>query len=322
MTLENLAAGATDSMSYYYTKQSRANVLSHLRQLSIFCVAFHETFLPVSRLALLGFIELMSRTCKFEHIEHIISSVKFLHNFSGIPFVGDAFEFKILQRGLKRKLAKSPRQVLPITPEILLAMYGHFNIEHAADLAHWTAFLLALRLLYRKSSIAPESLSKFNPVTGLSREKVVLSNGVLFVFQNFSKTNQFMATTRTTPIAPGSIQALDPVFHYEKLISENVVPVNSPAFSYLNNGVIKCVTHRSFSSTLKSALFKIGLNPDLWSGHSFRRGGATLLYRLGIDPLTIQAVGDWSSETYLRYLEINVDRLWSAQVAMASLSFI
>ena len=231
MTLENLAAGATDSMSYYYTKQSQANVLSHLCQLSIFCVAFHETFLPVSRLALLGFIELMSRTCKFEHIEHIISSVKFLHNFSGFPFVGDAFEF--------RKLAKSPRQVLPITPEILLAMYGHFNIEHAADLAHWTAFLLALRLLYRKSSIAPESLSKFNPVTGLSHEKVVLSNGVLFVFQNFSKTNQSMTTTRTTPIAPGSIQTLDPVFHYEKLISENVVPVNCLAFSYLNNGMIK-----------------------------------------------------------------------------------
>ena len=186
---------------------------------------------------------------------------------------------------------------------------------------HWTAFLLALRLLYRKSSIAPESLNKFNPVIGLSREKVVHSNGVLLVFQNFSKTNQFMATTRTTPIAPGNVKALDPVFHYVKLITENVVPDNCPAFSYISNGVLKCVTHRSFTSNLKSALSKIGLNPDLWSGHSFRRGGATLLYRLGIDPLTIQAVGDWSSETYLRYLEINVDRLWSAQVAMASLSF-
>ena len=202
----------------------------------------------------------MSRTCKFDHIEHIISSVKFLHDFSGHPFVGDAFEFKILQRGLKRKLAKPARQVLPITPEILLARYSHFDIENAADLAHWTAFLLVLRLLYRKSSIAPESLNKFNPVIGLSREKVVHSNGVLLVFQNFSKTNQFMATTRTTPIAPGNIKALDPVFHYVKLITENVVPANCPAFSYISNGVLKCVTHRSFTSNLKSALFKIGLN--------------------------------------------------------------
>ena len=102
--------------------------------------------------------------------------------------------------------------------------------------------------------------------------------------------------------------------------SENVVPTNFPAFSYRINGVIKCVTYKSFTAYLKSGLMKIGLNPELWSGHSFRRGGATLLYRLGIDPLTIQACGDWSSDTFLRYLEVNIDRLWSAQVAMASLT--
>ena len=42
------------------------------------------------------------------------------------------------------------------------------------------------------------------------------------------------------------------------------------------------------------------------------------LYRLGFDPLTIQAVGDWSSDTFLRYLEVNFDRLWAAQAAMGS----
>ena len=69
-------------------------------------------------------------------------------------------------------------------------------------------------------------------------------------------------------------------------------------------------------------LVKVGLNPDDWSGHSFRRGGASLLYRLGIDPLTIQACGDWSTDTFLRYLEVNFDRLWSAQNTMASFTCI
>ena len=88
----------------------------------------------------------------------------------------------------------------------------------------------------------------------------------------YQKTNQFMASTRVTPLVPGNIVALDPVFHYQKL------------------------------------------------GHSFRRGGASLLYRLGIDPLTIQACGDWSTDTFLRYIEVNIDRLWSAQHAMGSFS--
>lgn len=311
-------AESESTMSLYYTKKSRLNVMSHLRQLSVFSVAFNVSFLPSERDTLLGFIELMSRTCGFDHIQHVLSSVKFLHDFTGHVYPGDTFEFKVLLRGLKRKLAKSAKQALPITPEMLILMYEFVNIKNPAELAHWTSFLLALRLLYRKSSIAPESLKNFNPITGLSREKAVLSNGVVLVFQNHSKTNQFMSATRITPIVAGNILALDPVYHYEKLISENIVPKTCPAFSYMVNGAIKCVTHKSFTSYLKTLLRKIGLNPDDWSGHSFRRGGASLLYRLGIDPLTIQACGDWSSDTFLRYLEVNIDRLWSAQVAMAS----
>ena len=127
-----------------------------------------------------------------------------------------------------------------------------------------------------------------------------------------------MASTRVTPLVPGVIPAFNPVTHYEKLILENPVPGKYPAFSFLEKGKIKCVSHKSFTTYLKQLLSKIGLNPDDWSGHSFRRSGASLLYRLGFDPLTIQACGDWSSDTFLRYLEVNFDRLWAAQVAMGS----
>ena len=305
-------------MSLYFAKRSLSNTISHLRQLSIFCVSFNVGFLPASRDTLLGFIELMSRSCGFEHIQHVLGSIKFLHEATGHVYAGHSFEFRVLFRGLKRKLSLTTKQALPITPEMLILMYQHVNINNPADLAHWTAFLFALRLLYRKSSIAPESLTSFNPVSGLSREKAVLNENVVLVFQNFSKTNQFMATSRTTPLVSGNIQALDPVFHYRKLITENVVSPMYPAFSYILGSRLKCVTHKSFTEKLKTLLVKIGLDPNLWTGHSFRRGGASFLYRLGIDPLTIQACGDWSTDTFLRYLEVNIDRLWAAQFAMAS----
>ena len=233
MYLQHLVAGAESAMSQYFTKQSQQNVISHLRQLSIFCVTFGETFLPVSRNTLLGFIELLSRSCGFDHVQHVLSSIKFLHQFTGHLFPGDSFEFKVLLRGLKRKLAKPPKQALPITPEMLVLMYEHVNINFPAELAHWTAFIFALRLLYRKSSIAPTSLQKFDPAKGLSREKAVLSEGVVLVYQNYSKTNTFMATTRVTPLVPSQIQALNPVYHYTKLMSENVVQGTCPAFSFL-----------------------------------------------------------------------------------------
>ena len=150
----------------------------------------------------------------------------------------------------------------------------------------------------------------------------MMSEGVVLVYQNYSKNNQFMTTTRVTPLVPSSIKALNPVFHYCKLLVENPTALTSPAFSFYENSQLKCVTHKSFVEYLKYLLVKIGVDPAQWSGHSFRRGGASLLYRLGIDPLTIQSCGDWSSDTFLRYLEVNFDRLWSAQHAMASFSCI
>ena len=210
-------------MGLYYAAGSRRNVVSHLRQFSYFCVAFNQPFLPATRYGLLGFIELMSRTCGYDHLQHVLASIKFLHDFKGLHYEGDSFEFTVLLKGMQRKLSRSVKQALPITPEILLLMYEFVDLNDPDQLAHWTAFLFCLRLLYRKSSIAPESLTKFNPTTGLSREKAIISDGVILVFQNFSKTNQFMATNRVVPLVPGNEQKLDPVYHYKKLISENVL---------------------------------------------------------------------------------------------------
>ena len=176
-------------MGQYYSKGSRKNVLSNLRQLCIFCTAFNLPFLPVARTTLLGFTELLSRTCGFDHISHVLSSIKFLHKYTGNEYPGDSFEFSILLKGLKRKLAKPTKQALPITPEMLVLIYQFVDISQPKALAHWTSFVFALRLLYRKSSIAPVSLAKFDPRTGLSREKAKI----------------VMSTTRVTPLLPSSV---------------------------------------------------------------------------------------------------------------------
>ena len=139
-------------MSFYYSKRSLGNVLSHLRQLSIFCVSFNQVFLPASKETLLGFIALMSRSCGYEHIEHILSSIKFLHDYVGYQYLGESIKFTVLLKALKRKLSRPVKQALPITPEMLILMYEHVNVSNARELAHWTSFIFALRLLYRKSS--------------------------------------------------------------------------------------------------------------------------------------------------------------------------
>ena len=138
------------------------------------------------------------------------------------------------------------------------------DVNNPHDLAHWTAFVFALRLLYRKSSIAPTSLASFDFRTGLSREKVVSQNNVVLVYQNHSKTNQFMSSTRIIPLINSQIRALDPVWHWSKLVTENVAPPNYPAFTYLAKGYFKCVTHNSFTNYLKKLLNAIRAFSSFW----------------------------------------------------------
>ena len=110
---------------------------------------------------------------------------------------------------------------------------------------------------------------------------------------------------------------LDPIFHLQKLY-EFDIPPNYPAFSYLENGRIKCVTYTQFTSNLKNLLNSAGYSPHLYSGHSMRRGGATLLFQLGCDPIIIQAIGDWKSDQFMKYCGLSLDQRYQAQVLMCS----
>ena len=86
------------------------------------------------------------------------------------------------------------------------------------------------------------------------------------------------------------------------------------AFSYTPS---KFITYTSFTTRLKSLLLAAGIDPKLYSGHSFRRGGATYLHSLGATPLEIQASGDWQTMVFTRYLHLSLEDRWKSQQLIA-----
>ena len=64
------------------------------------------------------------------------------------------------------------------------------------------------------------------------------------------------------------------------------------------------ITYYKFQKKLRNYLDNIGLNPKLFSSHSFRRGFATLAFQSDIRPEHIQLLGDWKSDAYKCYLEL------------------
>jgi integrase len=84
---------------------------------------------------------------------------------------------------------------------------------------------------------------------------------------------------------------------------------------------MKFISYSSFTNILKKLLSATGYNPGLFSGHSFRRGGATFLYKLGASIMQIQVSGDWVSQYFARYLHVSEEeRLHVQNLISAAIS--
>ena len=205
-------------------------------------------------------------------------------------------------RGLKRLLSASVQRKLPITPHILLALRDVMDFSLPLHRALWAAFLLGFFTFFRKSNIIPPSHSQFSPTKHLSRSDFHFTSWGLIVSVKWSKVIQFRERTLLIPLVSIPSHALCPVHALRDFFDTCPAPASSPAFVLPTATGLRSISYSSFTKHLKDLLRLAGLNPDNYSGHSFRRGGATYASSLGIPHELIQLQGDWASTAYLEYL--------------------
>ena len=301
------------TQGYKYTKESAANMLSGIRQYFYFTLYYRLKPLPTSVDTLVCYLEFMARTAGHPHLKHLLSSVKFVHEALDLPFPVNSFQVDTTMQGLKRRLAKVPFQVLPLTPTILKKMFKHLNMNIPQDRALWCSYLLSFYGLLRKSSAVPKSTT-YDVNKVLVRRNVMVDtvNNMVYLYLGHGKTNNFCTRDVMIPIPGNNDPAMDPVRHLNALFLNVTAEPNDPAFMFAHK---KFVSYASFTSRLKTLLKKAGLNPALYSGHSFRRGGASFLHQCGGTALMIQASGDWSSQCFTRYLYLTeAERLHSQRL--------
>ena len=71
----------------------------------------------------------------------------------------------------------------------------------------------------------------------------------------------------------------------------------------------KPLTRGRFVEYLKKGLELAGINPSLYSGHSFRIGAATTAAKKGAEDCIIKTLGRWESSAYLQYVRLSRDQL-------------
>ena len=170
------------------------------------------------------------------------------------------------------------------------------------DATYWCLFLFTLYLLSKKSNLVPVSAKKFGKSKQLCRGDVTVYSSLLVVRFRWTKTIQFGNRILQIPLLAYPSSIFCPVQAYKRMCYLNRCSSNDAAFSYIKHGKSVPITYSQFQKRLRELICKIGLNPNLFSSHSFRRGGATLASRAGVSPNSIQLMGDWKSDCYKKYI--------------------
>ena len=302
------------TQGYRFAHTTRKGLISHIRTWFFFCLYFKLSILPATEDSLCMFLELMSLTCGYAHCKALLSTIKYLHAAMGYT-IQLTFSLDCTLQGLKRRLACTPFQVLPIDPSVLRLMYKGININKKSDLALWCSYLTAFFCLFRKANAVPKD-RQYDPNFVLTRDNIGIDRaaGMVYVYVGFSKTNQYRKKDRCIPIPRNDDPSLDLYRHLELLFTTVTADEKAPAFTY---GAGKFIDYRTFTVRLKELLSMAGLDPSLYSGHSFRRGGASFLFSVGGSQLMVQVLGDWSSMVYTRYLYMSAEDRLAAQVLIA-----
>ena len=271
-----------------------------------FMLSFGEgPVVPVSDDDLSMFYVFQSQTCKVSTLKAYTAGIRRLHLECSESWVPVSHRYRVAQtvRGLRRILGDCVKQKLAITLYILVKMY--FVMDFSDDNMHtlWAAMLTALLCLLRKDNVCVGKVNAFNVRRVLRRKDFAIEKETVWVRLGFSKTIQFHE--RSHVVAMKATEGLlCPKKAVENCFKRVPAEPESPAFMWKSRGKVVPMTHGVFVAEVKKLIRRIGLDPKDYSGHSFRRGGATIAFNLGVDHLLIKLQGDWVSNAYQRYEQL------------------
>jgi hypothetical protein len=206
------------------------------------------------------------------------------------------------------KLALEIEHLMAFRKLIDAALMGNNATDSLAMiwLAWWAAAMVAYFLMLRKDNVTVQKataindgahlrLGDFRPTNGTWTDPPGTIQTVIVTIRR-SKTNQFQNREHTVALCaiPGHI--LCPVEACRRVfVHTMLLPLSTPAFQVMTPGGNTALTHEVFVGLLHGLLTDMGLDPKAFSGHSFRRGGATLAFRLVNDEALVAHHGDWAS---------------------------
>ena len=290
-----------------YVSGTWSNLKTQVRAFFMFCTHFDITAVPASSDTVMLFAQFLSRSFSSpQSIKNYLNGVKFIHILLGHEFVHykDA-HFRMLFRGIERNLVHVPQRASPISIDILRRVGSFVDSHSELDLVCYTACLLLFFLMARAGNVFH---SDKDSGRGLLRKDVYFSDQDMFIRFRRTKTIQFGRRVLVIPIRSNN-SIICPVLACRRMI-ESIPGSRSQSLFLVRRGDTSVpLSKQAFLSHVRVLLSRAGVaDPSAFSCHSFRRGGASFAFSVGIPGEMIQIFGDWASDCYKLYLEVSMNK--------------
>lgn len=292
-----------------FAESTRRTYQSQQSQYLRFCESLNIAPVPISSCNLGRYIAFLGSKLSYSSVRQYLNVVRIMHleEGHGNPLANNWYLNSIL-KGLRRHRGNGVSKKLPITDVILHGILAVQNFSNPFDVCFWAACLVAFFSFFRKSNLLVPSPPQFNPSKHLCTSDVSFHPMGATLSVRWSKTIQYRQRILHIPLPHITGSPFCP--SSALLLCTSVLPKNAgpmPLFSYPTQKGPQAITYSMFITHLRLCLRKLGLNPSSYSGHSFRRGGASFALQCGIPAEWIKLQGDWSSDAYQRYLDPSFD---------------
>lgn len=273
-----------------------------------------------------AYVAWLARTCKAGVIRTYLNGVRFFYLSRGLinPSV-DNFWIKNILRQVRKENPDGTNRKMGITIAILRSLARNTDIQSPLQVAFMTAALFAFFAFLRKSNV---SLKRDDPLTSTVLRpprrcdiRIDTLNQQIWLRLRFTKTIHFRERELEIPIPIIPDDLLNPLMWYTRhlLLSPSADP-NLTAFAYLNatTNHMCPLLHSYFVARTKQIAAMSGFDPKMFSGHSYRKGGATFAFECGAPGELIKVMGDWTSDAYLLYLNFSAAVRSSLSTLLAS----
>ena len=247
----------------------------------------------------------------------MLAGIRVLHVELGYAFsYSDNWLINSTLKGIAHLRGIAPKQTLPITIGILKQFSRVLSLSDSFQKCFWATCLVAFYSFFRKSTLLQKTVCDHNCKQDLCRKDVWFNDQGAIIRVKQTKTLRNFDRELQVPLPKVSGSILCPVQALQSMLVDVNQPMDAPLFMYKRSGKAVPLTHQLFTKALKLVIDQIGLNSRNYSGHSFRRGGASFSFACGIPVDLIKTQGDWSSQAYERYLCTPLELRWSCAKAL------